>query len=96
MIIIDCYYLGDKPQSFYQLSPSGGIPVAIIKGRVISESDDIMNALEATYPSYKPLMSSPDSPNYSRAKELFLLERRVFNCWFSWLTRLLLLVLLSS
>ena len=79
-----CY--GDKPQSFYQLSPSGGIPVAIIKGRVISESDDIMNALEENYPSFKPLMPPSNSPEYTRARNLFQLERRVFNSWFTWLT----------
>jgi len=79
-----CY--GDKPQSFYQLSPSGGIPVAIIKGRVISESDDIMTALEENYPTFKPLMPPANSPEYARARGLFQLERKVFNSWFTWLT----------
>ena len=31
-----CY--GEKPRSFYALNPSGGIPVAIIRGKVIAES----------------------------------------------------------
>ena len=31
-----CY--GEKPRSFFALNPSGGIPVAIIKGKVIAES----------------------------------------------------------
>jgi glutathione S-transferase len=31
-----CY--GEKPKSFFDLNPSGGIPVAIVKGKVISES----------------------------------------------------------
>lgn len=29
---------GEKPSSFYKINPSGGIPVARIKGRIISES----------------------------------------------------------
>jgi glutathione S-transferase len=37
-----------RPRSFYELSPSGGIPVAIIKGRVMSESNDIMQVNTTT------------------------------------------------
>jgi glutathione S-transferase len=35
-----CY--GDKPEWFMRMQPSGGIPVAKIDGRVITESNDIM------------------------------------------------------
>ncbi|CAN0496234.1 unnamed protein product, partial [Laminaria digitata] len=35
-----CY--GDKPSWFRQVSPSGAVPVANIDGRIISESNVIM------------------------------------------------------
>lgn len=38
-----CY--GDKPSWFRKVSPSGAVPVANIDGRVISESNVIMQVL---------------------------------------------------
>jgi len=43
-----CY--GEKPRSFLQINPQGMLPVAIIKGRVISESNDIMQVLISLMP----------------------------------------------
>ena len=55
-INLRCY--GDKPASFFQINPSGGLPVATIKGRTISESNDIMMELERQFPHHKPLIPS--------------------------------------
>lgn len=41
-----CY--GDKPLWFSEVSPSGAVPVAEIDGRVISESNVIMQVQGAT------------------------------------------------
>lgn len=77
---------GDKPASFFNLSPSGGIPVAVIKGRTISESNDIMMALEREFPDHKRMWPSNTDPAYARVTQLLTLERRLFSQWFSWLT----------
>ena len=37
---MNCY--GKKPDWFWQMQPSGGIPVARLDGSVIRESNDIM------------------------------------------------------
>lgn len=79
-----CY--GDKPESFYKLNPSGGIPVATIKGKTLAESNDIMNEIEREFPSYKPLYPASGSPHAARVPGLLKLERRVFSVWFNWLT----------
>ncbi len=77
---MSCY--GDKPPSFLELSPSGNIPVAIIKGRVVSESKDIMFALEAEFPEARPMLPAGQA---ERATALLALERRMFNAWLLWL-----------
>lgn len=74
-----CY--GEKPKEFFRISPSGGIPVAIVKGKVIGESNDIINIIEKEYTNYKRLR--PDNP---RIPSLLKLERKAFSIWFSWLT----------
>lgn len=51
---MSCY--GDKPASFLRMNPSGGIPVATIKGRTLSESNDIMAMLEEAFPQHRPLL----------------------------------------
>jgi len=81
---MSCY--GDKPASFLQLNPSGGIPVATIKGKTLSESNDIMAALEREFPDHTPLLPPSDSPAAGRVTPLLRLERRAFSSWFSWLT----------
>jgi len=78
---------GDKPASFFKLSPSGGIPVAIIKGRVVSESNDIMVMLEKEFSEHRPMWPSASDEKLSkRVSQLLALERRVFSQWFGWLT----------
>ena len=77
-----CY--GNKPNSFMQINPSGGIPVAIIKGKIITESNDIMNVLEQTFKTNP--MYPINTIKLTRVNSLLQLERRVFSCWFNWLT----------
>lgn len=48
---MSCY--GDKPPAFRRISPSGGIPVAIIDGKVIAESNDIVSR------AARPLLTAP-------------------------------------
>lgn len=79
-----CY--GEKPASFMRINPSGGLPVAIIKGKTISESNVIMEEIEKQFPEYKPLLSSSGSPTRKRHEHLMQLERKTFSTWFSWLT----------
>lgn len=49
-----CY--GNKPPEFMRINPSGGLPVATIKGTTMSESNDIMFEIERQFPTYKPLL----------------------------------------
>lgn len=81
-IPLRCY--GQKPPSFMRMNPSGGLPVAIIKGKVVSESNDIMMILESTF-TKNPLLPTDDLRS-DRVKSLFALERRLFSTWFQWLT----------
>lgn len=81
---LSCY--GDKTPEFFQVSPSGSLPVARINGRIVSESNVIMNVLESEFPSYKPLLPPEGSKERARVPELLRLERRVFSSWFGWLT----------
>ena len=80
-----CY--GDKPASFMRINPSGGIPVATIKGRTLTESNDIMFALEREFPANNPLIPPEEDVNgRALCNDLLKLERKVFACWFNWLT----------
>ena len=82
---MSCY--GDKPSSFLQLNPSGGIPVATIRGVTLSESNDIMMRLESEFWFNPMLPKADEDPETSaRVRPLLQLERRVFSSWFSWLT----------
>uniref|UniRef100_A0A6U2EXV2 GST N-terminal domain-containing protein n=1 Tax=Hemiselmis andersenii TaxID=464988 RepID=A0A6U2EXV2_HEMAN len=78
-----CY--GDKPDWFMRMQPSGGIPVAKIDGRVITESNDIMQALEDTFPDHNPLTPDASDPQAPRVRGLLRLEREIFSAWFRWL-----------
>ncbi len=80
---MNCY--GKKPDSFYKISPSGGIPIAIIKGKVISESNDIIYYIEKEY-SNESNKLLPSDVSTENSKSLLKLERKLFSCWFSWLT----------
>lgn len=79
-----CY--GEKPQSFLRIQPNGVLPVANVKGRVISESNDILQAIEDLFPEYTPLLPQKDNVKSTRVNDLLKLERRVFSTWLSWLT----------
>mmetsp|Transcript_12453 Transcript_12453/g.18695 ORF Transcript_12453/g.18695 Transcript_12453/m.18695 type:complete len:349 (-) Transcript_12453:59-1105(-) len=74
-----CY--GSKPASFLALNPSGGIPLILLDGKVIKESKIILDTIESEFPSYNPLTLYEYSP-----KNLIKLERKLFTCWFKWLT----------
>lgn len=78
-----CY--GDKPAWFRGVNPSGGLPVATIKGKTLAESNDIMFSLESAYPSHNPLIPTEEDKK-ALCNDLLRLERRVFGCWFQWLT----------
>ena len=79
-----CY--GDKTPAHLRADPRGMLPVAIVKGRVISESNEIMQALEDNFPAYKPLLPAAGDAQNARVGDLLALERRAFSSWFSWLT----------
>mmetsp|Transcript_28528 Transcript_28528/g.37323 ORF Transcript_28528/g.37323 Transcript_28528/m.37323 type:complete len:522 (-) Transcript_28528:303-1868(-) len=79
-----CY--GDKPQWFRQLNPSGMLPVAEIDGKLITESNDIMQALEDQFPDHNPLIPRVSSPEGANMSGLLRLERELFSVWFRWLT----------
>ena len=52
-----------------RVNPSGGLPVATIKGMTISESNDIMYTLEREYPDHCPLI--PQEANQRRGCILY-------------------------
>ena len=83
---MNCY--GDKPAWFWAMQPSGGIPVAKIDGRVIRESNDIIQVIEDTFPDHKPMLptEASDPEAFRRARPLLGLERELFSAWFRWLT----------
>lgn len=83
---------GDKPAWFWQMQPSGGIPVAMLDGQVIRESNDIMMAIEEAFPAspegpYKRMLpdATSEPEQASRVRPLLALEREVFSAWFRWL-----------
>ena len=82
-----CY--GEKPAEFTRMQPSGNIPVAVINGDTIRQSNDILYIIEndpsfASYKSLQPYMK--DSKEASRAQSLLRLERQLFSAWMYWLT----------
>lgn len=79
-----CY--GDKPQWFRAVSPGGMLPVAEIDGQIISESNDIMQALEDVFPENSPLIPEADAEGRHKFNSLLRLERELFSVWFRWLT----------
>ena len=81
-----CY--GEKTKEFLQVSPRGMLPVGIVKGQTICESNDIMSALESYFPEHNPLLpTKKTNPElYRQVTPLLQLERKSFSVWFSWLT----------
>uniref|UniRef100_A0A7S3Z860 GST N-terminal domain-containing protein n=1 Tax=Lotharella globosa TaxID=91324 RepID=A0A7S3Z860_9EUKA len=72
---------GRKPEAFLRIQPSGGIPVAEIRGRVISESNDILSELERLYPD-RPMIPKE---NKEAVTPMLRLERKLFGAWFQFL-----------
>ena len=83
-----CY--GRKTTEHLNVNPSGMLPVAVVQGKVISESNLIIETIERdfTLKGYKAMLPSKDSSDdqRSRVSSLLQLERRAFGSWFSWLT----------
>jgi len=79
-----CY--GEKTSDFMKLQPNGQIPVAIIDGVAYRQSNDILAALDQSFPSSPKIADFLSSDQKSRAKELLRLERTLFSAWMYWLT----------
>jgi len=72
-----CY--GEKEAWYKKLVPSGMLPALELDGKMITESDTILQALEKAYgPLHAPMT---DKQVYSLRK----LERKLFNAWCRWL-----------
>ncbi|HIK32559.1 MAG TPA: glutathione S-transferase family protein [Oscillatoriales cyanobacterium M59_W2019_021] len=74
-----CY--GEKELWYKRKVPSGMLPALELDGRLITESDDILLALERVF---KPLGWSMEDP---KVLPLRRLERLLFRAWCSWLCR---------
>lgn len=75
---MNCY--GEKPDWFWKMQPSGGIPVAKVNGVVIKESNDILQAIEQEFPQ-RPLMPAEGTAEHERVRPLLSLERQLFSSW---------------
>ncbi len=72
-----CY--GEKESWYKRKVPSGMLPALELDGRLITESDDILLALER---AFKPLVRSLEDPTVIPLRRL---ERLLFRAWCSWL-----------
>ena len=72
-----CY--GDKETWYKKIVPSGMLPAVQLDGDVITESDDILHALESEYGPLHKGMQHPD------VVPLRKLERLLFRAWCNWL-----------
>ncbi|BAU11577.1 hypothetical protein LEP3755_20760 [Leptolyngbya sp. NIES-3755] len=72
-----CY--GEKEAWYKRKIPSGMLPAIEIDGRIITESDDILIALERSFGVLKFGMEDP------RVNPLRWLERLLFRAWCNWL-----------
>jgi glutathione S-transferase len=72
-----CY--GKKERWYKQKVPSGMLPALELDGRIITESDDILLALEQTF---GPLNQSLQAANVMPLRQL---ERLLFRAWCMWL-----------
>ena len=71
---------GDKPREFLSKVPSGLLPAMEVNGRIITESQVIMELLDKWHNDeryYKPMIPS----NTQRYNELAQLERELFSWW---------------
>jgi glutathione S-transferase len=74
-----CY--GEKESWYKRKVPSGMLPAIELDGRIITESDDILLALERTFGVLSLGMQAP------AVVPLRQLERLLFRAWCSWLCR---------
>jgi glutathione S-transferase len=74
-----CY--GEKESWYRQLVPSGYLPALELDGRLITESDRILEALEAAFGPLGAPLAEPEVIALRR------LERRLFASWCEWLCR---------
>ncbi|MEA5510432.1 glutathione S-transferase family protein [Crocosphaera sp. UHCC 0190] len=72
-----CY--GQKESWYKGIVPSGMLPALELDGRIITESDDILIALESVF---GPLTQSMKDPEVMPLRQL---ERLLFRAWCSWL-----------
>ena len=76
-VTMRCY--GPKEPWFLEKVPSGMLPALELNGRLITESDDILLALEQQFGPLGMAMTAPE------ALELRRLERLLFQAWCIWL-----------
>lgn len=76
-ITMFCY--GEKESWYRKIVPSGMLPAIDLKGSIITESDDILMALEA---EFGPLNAELRSPPVMAVRQL---ERHLFRAWCQWL-----------
>ena len=74
-----CY--GEKEAWYKRICPSGMLPALKLDGRLITESDVILTALEA---EFGPLHAPFEDP---KVRKLRGLERDLFSAWCQWLCR---------
>ncbi len=74
-----CY--GEKESWYKRVVPSGMLPALELDGRMITESDDILIALES---AFSPLTYAMQAPNVMPMRRL---ERLLFRAWCNWLCR---------
>lgn len=72
-----CY--GEKEPWYKRIVPSGMLPALKLDDRLLTESDDILNALEQEFGVLGTSMNDP------KAIELRRLERLLFRAWCTWL-----------
>ena len=72
-----CY--GEKESWYKRIVPSGMLPALDLDGRIVTESDDILQALEQ---SFGPLGLGMQHPEVLPLRRL---ERLLFRAWCSWL-----------
>ena len=72
-----CY--GTKEAWYKEVVPSGMLPALSLDGRIITESDDVLIALEQTFGTVGPGMSD------AAVLPLRQLERLLFRAWCGWL-----------
>jgi len=73
---------GDKPQSFLRKVPSGLLPAIEVNGKIITESQVIMEMLDEwhTGDDYKEMVPSTEA-GFQRYTLLARLERELFSWW---------------